>query len=76
VQFAPLHYYFVQAMDSMYAHLTAGGSLPPAQVVRPIPRGALPYTPASVPAMLPPMRTSPAATDRISFDDGVLSIPE
>jgi len=76
VQFAPLHYYFVQAMDSMYAHLTAGSPLPPAQVVRPIPRGALPYTPASVPAMLPPMRTSPAAADRISFDDGVLSIPE
>jgi len=60
----------------MYAHLTAGGSLPPAQVVRPIPRGALPYTPASVPTMLPPMRQSPAAADRISFEDGVLSIPE
>lgn len=76
VQFAPLHYYFVQAMDTMYTHLTAGGALPPSQVVRPIPRGALPYTPATVAAMLPPMRQSPAAADRITFDDGVLSIPE
>lgn len=76
VQFAPLHYYFVQAMDSMYAHLTEGGRLPPSQVVRPIPRGTLPYTLASVPAMLPPMRQSPAASDRITFDHGVLAIPE
>ena len=76
VQFAPLHYYFVQAMDSMYAHLTSGAALPPAQVVRPIPRGALAYTLPADPTLLPPMRTSPAAADRISFDDGVLSIPE
>ncbi len=76
VQFAPLHYYFVQAMDSMYAHLTEGGRLPPSQVVRPIPRGTLPYTPSTVPAMLPPMQQSPAASDRITFDHGVLAIPE
>jgi hydroxybutyrate-dimer hydrolase len=76
VQFAPLHYYFVQAMDTMYAHLTAGGPLPPSQVVRPTPRGLQLYTPANVPALLPPMRQSPPAADRISFDDGVLSIPE
>lgn len=76
VQFAPLHYYFVQAMDSMYAHLTGGSPLPPSQVLRPTPRGVQPYTPVNVPALLPPMRHSPAAADRISFDDGVLSIPE
>jgi hydroxybutyrate-dimer hydrolase len=76
VQFAPLHYYFVQAMDSMYAHLTGGGTLPPSQVVRPTPRGVQLYTPANVATLLPPMRQSPAAADRISFEDGVLSIPE
>jgi hydroxybutyrate-dimer hydrolase len=76
VQFAPLHYYFVQAMDAMYAHLTAHAPLPPSQVVRPTPRGVQPYTPLNVPALLPPMRQNPAAGDRISFERGVLTIPE
>lgn len=75
-QFAPLHYYFVLAMDSMYAHLTAGAPLPPSQVVRPTPRGAEAYTPANVPALLPPPALQPAAGDRITFSGGVLSIPE
>jgi len=74
--FAPLHFYFLRAMDSMYAHLTAGAPLPPSQVVRPTPRGAAPYTAANVPALLPPPALAPAAGDRIVFDDGVLSIPE
>ena len=43
-QFAPLHYYFVKAMDSMYAHLTAGAALPPSQVVRPTPHGLAAYS--------------------------------
>ena len=76
VQFAPLHFYFVQAMDSMYAHLTGGAPLPPSQVVRPTPRGAEAYTAANVPALLPPAVLAPAAGDRITFADGVLSIPE
>lgn len=76
VQFAPLHYYFVLAMDSMYGHLTTGAPLPPAQVVRPTPRGAVPYAPANVPTLLPPPSNSPAAGDRIAFEGGVLSIPE
>jgi hydroxybutyrate-dimer hydrolase len=75
-QFAPLHYYFVQAMDSMYAHLTTGASLPPSQVVRPTPRGALPYTAANVPTLLPPASLTPADSDRITFANGVLTIPE
>lgn len=76
VQFAPLHYYFVLAMDAMYAHLTSGAALPPSQVVRPTPRGALPYDAGNVPALLPPPSNSPAAGDRITFAAGVLSIPE
>jgi len=76
VQFAPLHYYFVLAMDSMYAHLTAGAALPPSQVVRPTPRGADPYTSANVPGLLPLPSLTPAAGNRIIFGDGVLSIPE
>jgi len=76
VQFAPLHYYFVLAMDAMYAHLTTGAPLPPSQVVRPTPRGVAPYTDANVPGLLPPPSNSPAAGDRITFEAGVLSIPE
>jgi hydroxybutyrate-dimer hydrolase len=75
-QFAPLHYYFVKAMDSMYAHLTTGAPLAPSQVVRPTPRGFAPYTAANVPALLPLPALAPAAADRIVFDDGVLAIPE
>jgi hydroxybutyrate-dimer hydrolase len=76
VQFAPLHFYFVKAMDSMYAHLTSGAPLPPSQVVRPTPRGLLPYTAANVPALLPAASLAPAAGDRITFDEGVLFIPQ
>jgi hydroxybutyrate-dimer hydrolase len=75
-QFAPLHFYFVLAMDSMYAHLTSEEPLPPSQVVRPTPRGGEVYTAANVPALLPPPVLAPAAGDRITFADGVLSIPE
>ena len=75
-QFAPLHYYFVLAMDSMYAHLTSGAALPPSQVVRATPRGFVPYAPGNVTLLLPPPANSPAAGDRILFNGGVLSIPE
>ena len=75
-QFVPLHYYYVKAMDSMYAHLTTGAPLPPSQVVRPTPRGTTAYLPANVPMLLPPPSLAPAAGDRIIFQDRVLSIPE
>ena len=45
--FIPLHYYFIKAMDAMYANLTSNVPLPPAQVVRTMPRGG---TPGSAPA--------------------------
>ena len=32
----PLHYYFIKAMDALYANLTVNVPLPPAQVVRTI----------------------------------------
>jgi hydroxybutyrate-dimer hydrolase len=76
VQFAPLHYYFVQAMDNMYAHLTTGEPLLASQVVRPTPRGALPYTPENVPDLLPPAKAVPDDGDRIRFDHRQLFIPE
>ena len=76
VQFAPLHHYFVLAMDSMYAHLTTGKPLPPSQVVRPTPRGFAAYDTTNVPTLLPPPSKAPEARDRITFERGVLTIPE
>ena len=76
VQFAPLHYYFILAMDAMYAHLTSGAPLLPSQVVRPTPRGVTPYDAGNVPMLLPPPSSSPAPGDHIVFENGVLTIPE
>ncbi len=75
--FIPLHYYFVKAMDAMYAHLTANAPLPPAQVVRTTPRGG---TPGSAPpittANLPPISGTPAAGNQITFTGNTLTIPD
>lgn len=73
----PLHYYFVQAMDLLWAHLTAGTPLPPSQVVRTTPRGlpagaAPPITTANVPRI----STAPAAANTISISAGTIQVPE
>ncbi len=75
--FIPLHYYFVKAMDAMYAQLTNNVPLPPAQVVRTIPRGG---TPGSAPlittANVPPIAAAPAAANQITFSGNTLTIPD
>ncbi len=75
--FIPLHYYFVKAMDAMYAQLTNNVPLPPAQVVRTIPRGG---TPGSAPlitaANVPPMAAAPTAANQITFSGNTLTIPD
>lgn len=70
----PLHVYFLQAMDMMYAHLRAGAPLPPSQLVRTTPRGA--GAPPLAGADVPRIQAAPAAGDLITFANGVLSIPE
>jgi hydroxybutyrate-dimer hydrolase len=72
--YVPLHVYFNRALDAMYAHLTAGAALPPSQVVRTTKRGAI-TTPIAA-GNVPPWSTSPAASDRIVFDDNTLTIPD
>src|SRR5262249_12419005 len=66
--FVPLHRYFNQAMDLMYAHLRHGRPLPPSQVVHTTPRGvgAPPITPANV----PPIGDTPPASAHITFAGG------
>ncbi|MEO8015304.1 MAG: 3-hydroxybutyrate oligomer hydrolase family protein, partial [Polaromonas sp.] len=73
----PLHRYFIQAMDLMYANLKSGAALPASQVVRTMPRGltgavANPITIANV----PPIQTKPAAADQITFANNVLTIAD
>jgi hydroxybutyrate-dimer hydrolase len=73
-RYIPLHYYFIQALDLIYAHLTEGTPLPASQVVRTTPRGAA-ATPITA-GNLPPIATTPAAGNRITFDGRTLRIPD
>ena len=71
----PLHRYYIQAMDLMYANLKSGAALPASQVVRTTPRGlvgavANPITAANV----PPIVTAPAAADQITFANNVVTV--
>ena len=68
--FVPLHYYFIQAMDRMYAHLTTGAALPPSQVVRTTPRGGTPgQAPQITTANVPAIAQTPAAANLITFSE-------
>lgn len=73
----PLHRYFIQAMDMMYANLKSGAALPASQVVRTVPRG---LTGAAVNPIsadnVPPIKVIPAAADQITFANNVLTIAD
>jgi hydroxybutyrate-dimer hydrolase len=75
--FVPLHVYYIRAMDALYANLTLNVPLPPAQVVRTVPRGG---TPGSAPpittANVPPISAAPAAANQITFSGNTLTIPD
>ena len=74
--FVPVHVYFNQAMDAMYAHLTTGTALPASQVVRTTPRGGTPgAAPAITAANVPPFVTTPSAGNQIGFSGTSLSVP-
>jgi len=73
-KYIPLHRYFNQAMDLMYAHLRQGRPLPPSQVVHTTPRG--PGAPPITAANVPPIAESPPASARITFSAGQVRIPE
>jgi hydroxybutyrate-dimer hydrolase len=72
-RYVPLHVYFNDALDTMWAHLTAGQALPPSQVVRTTPRSA-PTTVLSR-ANVPEIAAEPGA-DAITFQRRVLEIPD
>ena len=75
-RFAPLHVYFIQSMNAMYAHLKSGAPLPASQVVRATPRGGSPgAAPAITTANVPPITTTPAAANAIGFSGTSVNIP-
>ena len=75
-RFVPLHVYYVQAMDAMYAHLKNGTALPPSQVVRTTPRGGVPgAAPPISAANVPPISAAPTAANQIGFAGTSLSVP-
>jgi len=73
-RYVPLHHYYFQALDLVWANLTEKQALPPSQVVRTVPRGdiATPLAEANLPAINP----QPEAADRIVFEDDQVRIPE
>ncbi len=75
-RFVPLHPYFNQAMDAMWATLKSGAALPGSQVVRTTPRGGTAgAAPAITAANVPPFVATPAAADQIGFSGSSITVP-
>ncbi len=74
IAYVPLHHYFNQAMDLMWAHLVNGKPLPPSQVVHTTPRGV--GAPPLMLVNIPDIEASPATNVLISFDGSILNIPD
>lgn len=75
-RFVPLHPYFNQAMDAMWATLKNGAPLPGSQVVRTTPRGGTAgAAPAITAANVPPFVATPAAADQIGFSGTSITVP-
>lgn len=75
-RFIPLHYYFIKAMDAVYANIRNNTPLPQSQVVRTIPRGGTPgAAPPITTANVPPIAATPAAGNAITFSGNTLNIP-
>jgi hydroxybutyrate-dimer hydrolase len=76
-RYVPLHAYFVDALNAMYANLKSGTALPPSQVVRAVQRGG---TAGAAPAIsralnLPAISAAPAATDAVGFSGTAINVP-
>ncbi len=72
----PMHPYFVEAMNLLWANVTSGTALPASQVVRTVPRGGTPgAAPALMPSNVPKIATAPAAGDVITLGSGTITVP-
>jgi hydroxybutyrate-dimer hydrolase len=75
-RFIPLHVYFVQAMNAMYAHLKTGTALPPDQVVRTTARGGSPGAAPAISAVnVPAISWSPSVADQITYAGTTINLP-
>ena len=76
-RFVPVHYYFVQAMDRVFANLAQGTALPPSQVVHTVSRGGTPgAAPPLTNANVPPIKDAPGDAERITFGNNTVTIPD
>jgi hydroxybutyrate-dimer hydrolase len=74
--FVPVHYYFMNSMDLMWARLKSGTALPPSQVIRTTPRGGTAgAAPAITAANVPKIAATPAATNTITTASGTINVP-
>ncbi len=73
----PLHRYYIQAMDMMFAHLKSAQALPASQLVRTTPRGITgsQVNPVSA-SNVPPILLIPAASEQITFSNNTVTIPD
>ncbi len=77
--YVPLHYYFEESLDLMWAHMNDDAALPPSQVLRTVPRGKdgednVPDL--AVAAHLPDIAATPEAGNVIEFTNQELVIPD
>jgi len=74
--FVPVHYYFMNGMDLMWARLKSGTALPPSQVIRTTPRGGTAGSaPAITAANVPKIVATPAAANTITTANGTINVP-
>ena len=75
--FVPVHYYFVNGMDLMWARLKSNAALPPSQVIRTTPRGGTAgAAPAITAANVPKIAATPAAANTITTANGTINVPD
>ena len=76
-RFVPIHAYFTQAMNAMWAHLADKAPLPASQVVRTKPRAIVDGKTQMLQAgNLPAISASATSDSVITLSNGVLRIPE
>ena len=74
--YVPMQPWLLRGLDALHARLTRGTPLPPSQVLRSRPREVVGGRPVALEARhLGELRADPGA-DAITFDDGVLRVPE
>ncbi|WP_280953487.1 3-hydroxybutyrate oligomer hydrolase family protein [Phyllobacterium phragmitis] len=73
--FVPIDPYHIAALELMYAHLTAGGDLPPSQVVRPE-IGTEGAGAGGTNLVLPEIAATPDTADLIDVANGKVTVPD